>query len=95
VLPLTLAGCTTKLTPEAEAVRVTQDTAAVRDCTRLGEVKGGDNWNSAGRAQENAYRRIKNEAAKLGANTVLLLTATSHNNATQLRGEAFTCRAPL
>lgn len=90
-----LGGCTTSLVPGAEAVRVTTDASAVQGCARIGEVKGGDNMSSAGRGEENASRRLKNAAVKLGANVVLLSSTTAHLNATQMRGEAFKCAAPV
>ena len=90
-------GCvTTQLTPEAQAVRITSNPEAVRGCEVLGEVKGSDRMNGGmlgqGAAEENSRRRLRNAAAKLGANVVLVESANvAVLGGTSQRGEAYRC----
>jgi hypothetical protein len=98
-LAASLPACvTTKLTPDAEAVRVVSDAQAVTGCTYVAEVEGGDSMNGGllgqGAAEENAYRRLKNAAAKAGANTVLLATSRTGTSGSKYRGAAYTCPRP-
>ena len=91
-----LAGCvTTRLTPTGRNVRVTSNPEAVHGCTFLGAVKGADHMNGGivgqGAAEENANRRLRNAAALMGADTVLLVTATTGMGGSTVRGEAYRC----
>jgi hypothetical protein len=61
---LSLTACTTRLIPEAEAVRVTQKAADVTGCKSLGFVKY-DSRSGTGAAAENEMR---NKVAVLGGN---------------------------
>lgn len=93
------SGCvTTRLTPEAELVRVTANAEAVKGCTLLGNLEASDKLNGgmAGQmaAEENANRRLRNDAAKLGANTVLLSSSTTGMSGSRARGEAYKCPDP-
>jgi hypothetical protein len=91
-----LAGCvTTRLTPTGEKVRVTSNPETVRGCTFLGAVKGADHMNGGiagqGAAEENANRRLRNAAASMGADTVLIVTATTGMGGSTVRGEGYRC----
>ena len=95
-LLVVLAACvTTHLTPEGEAVRVTSNPETVKGCTSLGEIAADDKMNGGmiGQmaAEENANRRLRNDAAKLGANTVLLASSTTGMSGSRVRGEAYRC----
>src|SRR5437867_10657628 len=92
LLTVGLVGCMTHLTPEAEAVRITTDATAVHGCTRLGEVKGDDHMHGgllAGKATENAERKLRQATVQLGGNTVLLLSSAGGYSGASQRGEAF------
>ena len=92
-----LGGCvTTRLTPEAELIRVTANPEAVRGCESIGIVKGADRLQGGvlggGAAEENAMRRMKNAAAKLGANTILLMSSRgTMGGGAANQGEAYKC----
>ena len=91
---LVVTNCTTKLTPEAQAIRLTSNQDAIKGCDPLGQVTGTDNLNSSGKSEENAHRRMQNAAAKLGANVVLIESAMSRGaNGATVRGEAYKCPA--
>jgi len=91
-----LSGCvTTTLTPAGGKVRVTGNPEAVRQCQFIGEVLGRDRMNGGmmgqSAAEENANRRVRNRAAEMGANVVLLVTDTTGFSGSVKRGEAYKC----
>lgn len=92
-----LTGCATaRLTPAGESVRVTANPEAVRGCELLGEVSGEDRVNGGmlgqGAAEENALVRLRNAAAELGADVVLMVMGTTNMSGSSQRGEAYSCR---
>lgn len=98
LLSMMLFSCvTTTLSPAAERVRVTSNPEAVRGCTLVGELRGADHMNGGfagqGAAEENAMRRLKNEAAEKGADTVLIITSTTNTSGSTIRGEGYRCGA--
>jgi uncharacterized protein YbjQ (UPF0145 family) len=100
VLALSANSCvTTTLTPEGARVRVTSNPEAVHGCTLVGEVKGADHMNGGllgqGAAQETAMRELKNRAAAMGADTVLMVTSTTNTSGSVQLGEGYRCTAKL
>lgn len=96
---LLAAGCvTTQLTPAAERVRVTSNAAALKECKLIGNVDASDRMNGGmlGQmaAEENASRRLRNKAAEMGANTVLLVSSTTGMSGSRSRAEAYACPLP-
>ena len=89
-----LVGCVS-LSPEGEKVRVTSNSEAVRNCTLLGEVKGAEHmWGGfagQGIAEDNAYKELKNRAAAMGGDTVLMVTSSTGFSGSVQRGEAYRC----
>ena len=93
---LLFCGCvTTSLTPAGEKVRITANPDAVKQCRYIGEVMGRDRMNGgfAGQwaAEENAVRRLKNRAAYMGADTVLMVTNSTNTSGSVQRGEGYNC----
>lgn len=93
---LTLAAChNVKLTPQADAVRVIRDASQVTRCRFVDDVVSSDRLSGGlinrEKAEENAYKILKQKTAKLGANTVLLSTATSGYQGAGMKGKAFAC----
>lgn len=93
---LTVAACvTTNLTPAGSKVRLTSNPDVVKPCKFLGEVKGADRMNGGmmgqGAAEENANRRLRNNAAAMGADTVFVGTSTTGFSGSVQRGEAYIC----
>lgn len=94
-----LAGCvTTHLTPDGERVRVTSSSDASKGCKLVGPIDASDRMNGGmvGQmaAEENAQRRLKNKAAEMGANLVVLASSTTGMSGSRVRGEAFACSEP-
>lgn len=92
-----ISGCvTTRLNEGAAAVRVTSNSDVVKDCAYIGFVEGKDHLNGGmlgqGAAEENALRRIRNEAQALGADTIDLSMKSTGFSGSALRGEAYSCR---
>jgi uncharacterized protein YbjQ (UPF0145 family) len=96
-LLLTLLTACTTLSPAAEHVRVTANPEAVHGCALLGEVKGADRmWGGAfgqGVAESNAWNELKNRAAAMGADTVLMVTSSTGFSGSRQIGEAYRCAA--
>lgn len=90
------AGCVS-LTPDGSKVRVTSNQEAVHGCALIGEVKGAEHmWGGVagqGIAENNAMMELKNRAAKMGADTVLMVTASTNTSGSVQRGEAYRCAA--
>lgn len=86
-------GCAT-LSPEAQAVRITTNPDVVRPCRYIAQVRGADglSTNYGALARDNATADLKNEASKVGANTVFLNSSSDKIGAVQL-GEAYSCPA--
>jgi uncharacterized protein YbjQ (UPF0145 family) len=89
---LLVASCSTATTPDGAKVRVTSNAESLVGCKVIGEVQGEDNINPFDDVrEENAIRRMKNAAAAMGANTVLVVTASSKGS--RQHGEAYRCPA--
>lgn len=96
IMGLALAGCvTTRLSQGGEQVRVTSNPDVVVGCQYLGPTEGRDRMNGGymgqGAAEENSMRRIRNSAAKMGANTVHLVSTMTGMSGSTIRGEAYHC----
>lgn len=92
-----LASCvTTKLNERSASVQITANAEAVRGCRYVGEVHAADRMNGGlfgqDAAEENTYRRMRNQAAELGASIVLLHRAETGYNGASARGEAYACK---
>lgn len=95
-ITLSLTACVTVgLTPEGARVRMTSNPDVVRGCSYIGQVQGTDHMNGGlsgqGAAEENAMREVRNRAAKIGADTVHLVTSTTGFSGAAVRGEAYIC----
>lgn len=93
---IAVTGCvTTTLTPAGAKVRVTSNPDVVKPCKFIGEVRGADRMNGGmmgqGAAEENANRRLRNNAAAMGADTVFVGTSTTNTSGSIQRGEAYVC----
>ena len=98
LLLITLSAChNVKLTPEAEAVRVIRDASQISRCRFISDVESSDRLSGGminrEKAEDNAYKILKQKSAKLGANTVLVSTSTSGYQGAGMKGKAYTCSA--
>lgn len=98
ILLSTAACVTTSLTPAGQKVRVTGDPGVIRGCEYVGDVQASDRMNGGAfgqdAAEENTYRRIKNKAAALGGNVVLLNRGNTNFQGSSARGEVYRCPVP-
>jgi len=93
---LVLAGCVkTRLTPQAERVRLTLNRDEVKGCRLIGNVDASQAKTALffgqGAAQETVSRRLRNDAAKMGANVVVVASSETRKTSTRSRGEAYAC----
>jgi hypothetical protein len=83
------------LSPQEEAVRVIRDANQVKGCRFVSDVVSSDRITGGlinrDKAEENAYKIIKQKTAKLGANTVLVAAASSGYTGSEMKGKAFAC----
>ena len=91
-----LACVMVQLTPSGGRVRVTRNPEVVKNCKYLNYVQGADHFNGGlagqGAAEENAMRRIRNNTAMIGANTVYITSITTGTSGSSIRGEAYFCK---
>ena len=80
---------------QASTVRVTKDAVSVNGCVHLGSIEGSDVKNRGmreqGVAENNATSRMRENAVKLGANTVLVTRGLADNSGSTQLGEAYNC----
>ena len=100
VFVLTVSGCATShRTPAPQAVRLTNNRDVVRGCSSVGIIDSSEKSNEGTVDQipveQERYRRLRNEAARLGANVVLLSENPSGMTSGSLvNGEAYKCPLP-
>lgn len=87
LLVLFCASCAS-LTPEANAVRVTQNPAATTGCKFLGDVEATNTWGSG-----DSEKKLRIAAAKMGAN-VLFIGPRMFTKFVTAHGEAYKCEEP-
>jgi Domain of unknown function (DUF4156) len=93
---LVVAGChRVSLSPAEEAVRVIRDAGQVSRCRFVKDVESSDRLSGGlvnrEKAEENAYKILKQKTAKLGANTVLIATTSSGYAGAGMKGKAYAC----
>ena len=91
-----LAGCgRTRLAPQAQRVRVTLNQDEVTTCRLVGDVEASKKrylWMpGAGSAQESVTRQLRNEAARMRANVVVIRNSTTSMSRSYSRGQAYAC----
>jgi hypothetical protein len=84
-------GCST----HSSTIRLTTESSAVAGCTALGSVEGSDLKNRGmlyqGVAANNATVQMREDADKLGANTILVVKSLTDNSGSTQVGEAYRC----
>lgn len=98
IVVLTVAGChRVSLSQQEEAVRVIRDASQVSRCRFVRDVESSDRITGGlvnrDKAEENAYKILKQKTAKLGANTVLVAAASSGYTGSAMKGKAYSCSA--
>lgn len=91
-----VAGCArTRLTPPAEQVRVTLNQDDVKGCRLVGNVEASTRrylWlPGKSAAQESVTRQLRNDAAGMRANVVVVRGSMMSMTRSYSRGEAYAC----
>lgn len=92
-LALIASGCASTMPPPSD-VRLTAAQSEVAECIRLGEVRGDHNLYGGVMYQlavQAAESQIKNRAAKIGGNVVLLTNSTAGWAGANMAGVAYKC----
>lgn len=90
-------ACTTGLTAEGNRVQLVTSDARVVDpigggpCEFLGDVEGDDFWDLP-HEPASAKRALRNKAAELGANLVVMDSLSTTNSGSSATGRAFRCK---
>lgn len=104
-IALALVGCSAnQLTPQGEQVVILKDVPTQYQCTYKGEIAGAQGnwmtgyWTSNKNLALGARNELRNEAARLGANVVVIAeTVTGTDESNELKnvthiGRAYRCR---
>jgi len=85
-------GCVTLLSGRGALVRFEENSGIVMNCKYLGTVRGTSPAGlSRDLKKENALNDIRNNAALLGANTVIIISKDSMFDETVIMGKAYHC----
>jgi hypothetical protein len=95
VLALVLvAGCApVTLTRRGERVRIVRNPSSVRQCELLGEVESASGWGgrAGARGLDNNHRMLRNETARRGGDTFLIVEERPSIVAPYTYGNAYRC----
>ena len=91
-------GCA-GLSPEGARVRLTNNPDVVKDCTFVANVKGKSGWGGPAGGQigeDQVEIKMKNQTAKIGGNTLYLISskAGGYGGSSRGVGEAYRCPQP-
>jgi hypothetical protein len=89
-----IAGCApVTLTRRGERVRVVRDPSSVRGCELLGEIESASSWGgrAGARGLENNHRMLRNETARRGGDTFLVVEERASMVAPYTYGNAYRC----
>jgi hypothetical protein len=85
-------GCVTLLSNRGALVRSVENSGTVANCKYMGTVRGTSPAGlSKDLKQENALNDVRNNAALLGANTVVIISKDSMFDETVIMGKAYHC----
>lgn len=91
LIVMSVTGCA-GLSAEGARVRLTNNPDVVKGCEFIANVKGSSGWgrNAAQLGENNVENKMKNQTAKLGGNTVYLISSKSGFTSYGI-GEAYRC----
>lgn len=93
VLIFLLIGCV-NTTRGGARVRVVRDAVLIKGCTFIEQLKGGSSWGgfaATGVAYDNAMNDLKNRAAGLTGDTLLMQSESNSMGGTRMIGDAYRC----
>ena len=97
VIALIPACMTTPISADGARIQVTRDPGEVSSCEKLGRVEGADHMNGGfvgvNAAAGNAMNQMRNKAAKLGADKLLLLGGGANFGGADYAGDAYRCNS--
>jgi hypothetical protein len=87
-----LLGCIPFISSKGSLVHIDNNAEVIRNCKSLGTVKGSASlgWSKAMKVKI-SLNEIRNKAALLGANTVLIVSTDSMFEGTVITGVAYDC----
>ncbi len=87
-----LQGCSQLFLSEGKFVHVEHNNEMIKDCKYISTVSGTSSFGlSENQKIEYAFNEVRNKAALLGANTVLIVSMDSMFKGTAVRGNAYDC----
>jgi len=89
-----LSGCGTMLSKHGEVVRTTNNYGDVMDCKYLGQVIASSSLAGYGfekKALISAMNELRNKAARLGANLLVVQNVVDGTVYTEMSGDAYLC----
>lgn len=84
----------TTLSREAVAVRVVRDVQFIKGCKYIQTVDSSSGWGgfaATGVGYNSAMNELKNNAAQVGANTLLIVVLENSMGGTNMSGDAYRC----
>lgn len=89
-----LLSCHHMLSTSGALVLIVRNSDMVQGCKLMGSVSGASSLGlSEDQKNEHAFNEVRNKAALLGANTVLIVSMDSMFQETVIRGKAYDCPA--
>ena len=94
---LLIGGCGTVLTSQGAAVRITNDYGDAMGCTYLGQTTASSSLGGYGldnKGLESSINELRNNAAQMGANILVIHMVTEDGTYTDMTGDAYRCDEP-
>ncbi len=91
---VTVTGCGTMLTKQGEAVQITNNYEDIMECKYFGRIIATSSLVGYGfknRGVNSAINELKNKAAQLGANMIVIQNVTKGDIYTEMTGNAYWC----
>jgi hypothetical protein len=96
IICIGISGCAQRLTHEGALVTIEPDAGMVETCLFKGSVIGKGAFTLEKEQKlEGAMNELKNNAAQLGANTVIIVSRETMFEETVIRGKAYHCQPGL
>jgi hypothetical protein len=91
LLFISLLGCIPFISGKGGRVHIENNAEVIRNCKSLGTVKGSASLGWKAMKVKISLNEIRNKAALLGANTVLIVSTDSMFKGTVITGIAYDC----
>ncbi len=92
--PILLSGCGSMLTEQGSRIHVTSDYSKIMGCTYLGQITSSSKLRGIGLDESglnSSLNKLRNKAAQIGANILVIQIVSSDNNITDMVGDAYLC----